>query len=145
MMTNTSASPNPGFHPLRVLLVDDAARVRCELRQLLELSNNLEIVGEAGDGSEAVRLAFELSPDVIVMDLEMPGMDGCEATRFIKTQQPATRVIILSIHSSPDMRQRARVAGADGFIVKGASYQTLINAILRKDTNLNSFEIGEKS
>ena len=66
---------------------------------------------------------LKLSPEVVVMDLEMPGMDGYEATRRIKARHPAPRVVILSVHAGPEKRERARMAGADGFVVKGANYQ----------------------
>ncbi len=115
---------------VRLLLVDDMAQVRRDLRQLLELTGLVEIVGEAGDGLEGVRLAEVLSPEVVVMDLGMPGLDGYEATRRIKGFSADVRVIILSVHAGPEEVERAQAAGADGFIVKGASYETLLRAIL---------------
>lgn len=143
MISNASSQSDPGNHPVRVLLVDDAARVRNELRQLLELSGEVRVVGEAGDGLEAVRLSAELSPEVIIMDLEMPGMDGFEATRLIKAHEPAPWVVILSVHGGL-AEQKARAAGADSFVIKGTDYQILINAILGKDGSTHSFEEGEK-
>ncbi len=115
---------------VRLLLVDDTAQVRRDLRQLLELTGLVEIVGEASDGLEAVRLAKALAPEVVVMDLGMPGLDGYEATRRIKSHSADVRVIILSVHAGPEEVERAQAAGADGFIVKGASYETLLRAIL---------------
>ena len=141
MMTNPSRRPSR----IRALLVDDAAQVRHDLRQLLELSGLVQVAGEAGDGLEAVRLAAELAPDVIVMDLEMPGLDGFEATRRIKARRPAPRVVILSVHAGPGEEARARAAGADGFVVKGASYPALLNTILGKDGSNHSVEKGEGS
>jgi DNA-binding NarL/FixJ family response regulator len=129
---------------VRILLVDDAARVRHELGELLELTGMVQVIGEAGDGLEAVRLAAELSPEVIVMDLEMPGLDGFEAARRIKAQPSAPRVVVLTVHAGI-AEQDARAAGADSFVVKGASYQILLNAILGKDGPTNSFEKGETS
>jgi DNA-binding NarL/FixJ family response regulator len=114
---------------LRVLLVDDTSQVLHDLRQLLELAGNMEIVAEAGNGLEAVQLTARLLPDVVVMDLEMPVMNGYEATRQIKFQFPATRVVILSVHAGPMERESARAAGADVFVVKGAGYDVLVNAI----------------
>jgi len=140
-----SSQANSEPRPVRILLVDDAARVRHELRQLLELSGEVQVVGEAGNGQEAVRLIAELTPDVIVMDLEMPILDGYEATRQIKTIWPALRVVILSVHAGAAEEARIREARADCFIVKGASYQVLLNAILGKDGSSNSFDQGEKS
>ena len=130
-MTTSTISPfNHVLHPVRLLLVDDVRRVRRDLRQLLELTGLVEVVAEASDGLEAVRLAGALAPEVVVMDLEMPGLDGCEATRRIKRLAPKMRVIILSVHAGPEEMERARAAGADDFVVKGASYETLMQAIL---------------
>jgi two-component system response regulator DesR len=143
-MSHASSPFDPQIRPVRVLMVDDSAHVRHELRQLLELSGIVQIVGEAGDGLEAIRLADELSPEVILMDLEMPGLDGYEATRRIKARQPAPRVVILSVHAGL-AEEKARVAGADGFVIKGTHYQILLNAILGKDGSTNSFDEGEKS
>jgi DNA-binding NarL/FixJ family response regulator len=133
-----SASPE---HPrMRTLIVDDTPQVLHDLRQLLELTGLVEIVAQGGNGLEAVHLAQELQPDAVIMDLEMPGLDGYEATRRIKTQHPTTRVIILSVHADPDERQRAREAGADSFVVKGARYETLMNAILGRNGESSSFD-----
>jgi DNA-binding NarL/FixJ family response regulator len=144
-MSQPSYPIDPDIRPLRVLLVDDSAQVRQELSHLLELSNLVQIVGEAADGQEAIRLAVELSPDVIVMDLEMPVLDGYAATRQIKARKPAPRVVILSVHARPVAEMRAREAGADSFVVKGASYHILLSAVLEKDASPNSFEKGERS
>ncbi len=129
--------PNPRLAPLertqrriRLMLVDDMPQVLHDLRQLLELTGLVEIVAEAGSGLEAVRLAGEHSPEAIVMDLEMPGIDGYEAARRIKVQTPGVRVVILSVHADPESIDRARAAGADAFVQKGASLDTLMNAIL---------------
>jgi DNA-binding NarL/FixJ family response regulator len=130
----------PNHQRVRVLIVDDKPQVLHDLRQLLELTGLIDIVAEASDGKEAVRLAADLAPDAIVMDLEMPGMDGYEATRQIKALQPAQRVIILSVHAGPEERRRARTAGADSFVLKGANYQVLVNAILGRNGSLNSIE-----
>lgn len=118
----------------RVLIVDDTSQVRRDLHQFLELSGEIEVVAEAADGHEAIQLAIELSPDVIVMDLEMPGMDGFEATREIKRRKPSPRVVILSVHADAETVERARSVGADEFVVKAADFKILIDAILgRKD------------
>ncbi len=145
MARKVSPPTDPKTRFVRALLVDDSTEVRHELRQLLELSGAVQVIGEAGDGQEAVRLAAGLSPDVVVMDLEMPGLDGFEATRRIKADRPAVRVVILSVHAGPGVEARARAAGADGFVVKGANYQTLLNAILGKDGSDKSFEKGDRS
>ncbi len=121
---------------IRVLVVDDLPEVRQGLVSVLELAARrvqpaIEVIGAAENGEEALRQARTLHPDVILMDLEMPVLDGYEATRRIKADHPATRVIILSIHAGADAMQRAREAGADEYLVKGASYQSLLSAILR--------------
>ncbi len=124
---------------IRVLIVDDVAQVRQGLATMLKLatknsSPRIEVVGEAINGSEAIRQAQTLHPDAILMDLEMPVLDGYEATRRIKATQPATRVIILSIHAGPEEQGRARSVGADAFIEKSAPLDGLVKAIqnLRK-------------
>jgi DNA-binding NarL/FixJ family response regulator len=115
---------------LKVLIVDDVAQVRRELGNILPLVGDIEIVGEAADGREAIRQAEALQPQVILMDLEMPVMDGYEATRQIKAQCPACRVIALTVHAYEAARQKADRAGVDAFVVKGAPVQTLVQAIL---------------
>lgn len=116
----------------RVLIVDDAAEVRRDLGTLLKLDPGIQIVGEAADGLEATRRGCALQPEVILMDLEMPVMDGFEATRLIRDLCPGCRVIALTVHDSEDARQRAVLAGVDAFIVKGAPVEVLLNAILDK-------------
>ena len=101
--------------------MDDLPQVRQGLAAVLQLASKnttpgLEVVGEAQNGHVALQQARTLHPDVILMDLEMPGMDGYEATRQIKAEQPATRVIILSIHAGCEEQKLARSAGADGFV-----------------------------
>ena len=117
------------MNPIRVLIVDDVPQVRRELCTLLPLLDDIEIVGEAENGQSAIELATALQPDVILMDVEMPIMDGLVATRLIKQQCPASRVIILSIHADEAVRAKARSAGADDFIDKGAPLATLLKAI----------------
>jgi len=120
----------PTSEPLiRVLIVDDMSQVREDLRVLLQLSDEIEVVGEAGNGAESIRMAELLHPEVVIMDLEMPTMDGIQATHHIKQHQLAHRVVILSVHSAPADIERAMLAGADAFIQKGSSYLELIEAI----------------
>lgn len=135
---------------IRVLIVDDLPQVRQGLAIMLELaarsaSPKVEVIGEAQNGNEAVQQARTLHPDVILMDLEMPVMDGYEATCRIKAEQPVVRVIILSIHAGSAEQDRAQAAGADGFVVKGASTKTLLNAILGKPESNHSLEKGDES
>jgi len=113
----------------RVLIVDDVPQVRRELRTLLPLLDAIEIVGEAEDGQSAIELATTLQPEVILMDVGMPIVNGLAATRSIKQQCPQCHVIILSIHDDEAVRAQARSAGADDFIDKGAPLATLLQAI----------------
>ena len=113
-----------------VLIVDDMPQVRQDLRLLLQLTSELEVVGEAANGQEAIRQAELLHPDVVIMDVEMPILDGLQATLQIKERNLARRVVILSVHSEPEDERRAMQAGADAFIQKGAPYTTLIQSIL---------------
>jgi len=105
----------------------------------------IEVTGEAQNGMEAIQQARALNPDVILMDLELPILDGYEATRQIKAEWPGMRVIILSIHDGEEEHRRAREAGADGFVVKGAQYRDLVNAILGMDGPTNVFEKGDQA
>jgi two-component system nitrate/nitrite response regulator NarL len=113
----------------QVLIVDDSPQVRQELRTLLPLAGDIEIVGEAMDGQEAIRLAQALQPDVVLMDLEMPVLDGYEATRQIKAGFPSCRVVALTVHGHEAARQKASQSGVDVFLVKGVSVETLVQAI----------------
>ncbi len=116
---------------IRVLIADDIPQVRRELRTLLPLLDAIDVVGEAADGQRAIELAAALQPDVILMDMEMPLMDGLAATRLIKQQSPQCppRVIILSIHDDETVRAGAQLAGADDFVDKGAPLAALLQAI----------------
>jgi two-component system nitrate/nitrite response regulator NarL len=116
----------------RVLIVDDNPQVRQELSTLLPLAGDVEVVGEAGDGEEAVRLAQALQPDVVLMDLEMPVLDGYEATRQIKAGCPSCRVVALTVHGYETARQKASQSGVDIFLVKGGSVETLVQAICER-------------
>ena len=113
----------------RILIVDDVPQVRRELRTLLPLLAEIEIVGEAENGQSAIELAAALQPDVILMDVEMPIVDGLAATRIIKQQSSQCYVIVLSIHTDEAVRTTARSAGADDFIAKGDSLTALLKAI----------------
>ena len=113
----------------RVLLADDHAMVRQGLRAVLEAYSDLEVVGEAANGEQAVMLAKSLSPEVVVMDINMPGMDGIEATRLLKQEQPETIVIGLSVHNSVQVEQVMREAGAVSFLPKDAAIEQLHETI----------------
>jgi DNA-binding NarL/FixJ family response regulator len=111
----------------RVLIADDRLRSRSGLRAVLALRPEIEIVGEAADGQEAVRLVAECRPDVVLMDARMPVMDGVDATRLIKERWPQIRVILLTMY--PTYREDALDAGADAFLVKGCPPEQLLAAI----------------
>ncbi len=120
---------------IRVLIVDDVERVRQDLSTFLTLTGSIEVVGKASNGLEAVQLVEVEHPQVILMDLEMPMMDGYEATRQIKAKQPSCRVIALTIHAGEAERQQALQSGADDFILKGAPLDMLLQAIWAVITN----------
>jgi DNA-binding NarL/FixJ family response regulator len=111
----------------QILIVDDREVVRKELRNLLELTGKATVVGEAFDGWDAVRKAEILRPEIVLMDLEMPGMDGFEATRQIKELNLARTVIAFSVYADADSKEKAKIAGADAFLVKGTDLQTLLD------------------
>ncbi len=114
---------------IRVLIVDDHAIVRKGIRALLSESDGFEIVGEAADGQEAVAVAAESQPDVILMDLLMPGMDGIEATRQITAQRPGARILVLTSFAADNKLFPAIKAGAMGYLLKDSSPEDLLRAI----------------
>jgi DNA-binding NarL/FixJ family response regulator len=113
---------------LRVLIVDDHDLFRTGLRNLLE-EQGVVVIGEAGGGAEAVRIVRELQPDVVVMDLNMPGMGGVDATRHITTHAPLTRVVMLTISDQDNDVMDAILAGACGYLLKDSSIQDLMAGI----------------
>ncbi len=114
----------------RVLIVDDISRVRHELRTLLDLSGRIQVIGEAADGAEAVRLASQLRPDVVLMDLEMPGeLDGVAATRQIRKLYPKTQVIVVTSHHQDEYIFPAVRAGAISYLLKDVEPGELADAI----------------
>ena len=115
--------------PIRVLLVDDHAVVREGLRSFLELQDGIEVVGEAGDGSEGVAAAERLRPDVILMDLVMPRLDGVGAMRELRRRLPAARVIVLTSFTDDAKLLPAVQAGASGYLLKNAQPQEIARAV----------------
>jgi DNA-binding NarL/FixJ family response regulator len=114
---------------LRILLVDDHELVRRGVRYLLESEPGWEVCGEAATGREAVEMAQRLSPDVVVLDLSMPSMNGIEAARRIRQVAPHCEVLILTVHESEDMVRDALAAGARGYILKSDAGSDLVNAV----------------
>jgi DNA-binding NarL/FixJ family response regulator len=114
---------------IRVVIVDDHAVVRLGLRALLQASPDVEVVGEASDGREAVRLCTDAKPNVVIMDLTMDGMDGLEATREITRRPDPPRILALTMHEEEDYLIPALEAGASGYIVKAAASTELLTAI----------------
>jgi DNA-binding NarL/FixJ family response regulator len=114
---------------IRLLLVDDQALIRTGFRMILEETDDIDIVGEAADGAEAVRLSAELRPDVTLMDVRMPGVDGIDATRRIVARDPAARVLILTTFDLDEYAFSALRAGASGFVLKDVPVDELTRAI----------------
>ena len=114
---------------IRVLLVDDHALVRAGFRLILDAEDGVEVVGEAGDGAEAILAVERLHPDVVLMDIQMPRMDGLEATRRIVQLAATTRVIILTTFERDDYIYEALRAGASGFLLKNAPPDELVHAV----------------
>ncbi|MCI0393554.1 MAG: response regulator transcription factor [Chloroflexi bacterium] len=114
---------------IRILLVDDQALFREGLRTLLSVWPELEVVGEAGNGEEALALAAELKPDVVLMDLRMPVLDGVAATRRLRQEQPASQVIVLTTFDDDDYIFDGLRAGAAGYLLKDVSSEKLVEAI----------------
>ena len=113
---------------MTLLLVDDHRMLRETLRRSLEAAG-LEVVAEAADGEEAVQLAAELRPTVVLMDVSMPGMGGVEATRLIRGETPESRVVMLTMHADDEVIARALRAGADGYLVKDCSMEEVVATV----------------
>ncbi|WP_281186370.1 response regulator transcription factor [Nocardia crassostreae] len=124
---------------VRVLIVDDQQLVRAGLRMLCQTAGDLEVVAEAATGGDAVRLAADLRPDVVLMDLRMPGMDGIRATAAILAAHPTTKVLALTTFDDDDHLYPALAAGAFGFLVKDTAPAQLIDAIRRAATGERTF------
>lgn len=124
---------------IRMVIADDHALVRAGLKALLLQLEGIEVAGEAGDGLEVVRLAHALSPDIVLMDIAMPGMNGLGATARLKAEMPDVRVILLSMHGTDEYLRLALEARADGYLLKGAELEELdraIKAVMRGGTYL---------
>ena len=129
----------PADERIRVMIVDDHSIVRVGLKQLLDQSGEFEVVGQAADGEEAVRVAAEVSPDVVVMDVMMPKKDGVEACREIMEFAPETRVVMLTASTEEDAVVEAVAAGATGFLQKETNREQLLSALRNVVTRRFSF------
>jgi two-component system response regulator NreC len=114
---------------IRVLIADDHIILRSGLRLLLETEPDIEVIGEASEGGEALNLVEKHLPDVVLMDITMPGMDGLEATRQIKARWPQVQVLVLTMHRSDEYFYEMLKVGASGYILKGAETSDLIHAV----------------
>ncbi len=101
-----------------ILIVDDNTGLRALMREIVAEASDLHVVGEAADGAEAMRLAQELRPDIMLLDLVMPGVNGLEVLRWIKAERPEIKVIIVTVHDEDAYRQAAEASGADAFLLK---------------------------
>jgi len=126
--------------PIRILLADDHTLVRAGIRGLLQGLAGIEVIGEAGDGPEAMSKAEELRPDVVLLDVGMPGLNGLEVAARISSVDPAIRVVILSMHTSEEYVLRALRAGCAGYLVKGSAVSELeiaVRAVAKGETYLS--------
>ena len=114
-----------------ILIVDDNAQLRTLLRGIAAQEPDCHVVGEAEDGAEAIRLAQALQPDIVLLDLAMPRVNGLEALRRIKVERPATKVIIVTVHAEDAYRQAAADSGADAFLLKKTLVAVLLPTIQR--------------
>src|SRR5581483_9080325 len=134
---NRSAPPHtPGrsdSRRVRVLVVDDNAGFRESLLALLD-AGDLEVIGEAGSGAEALSILTKVEPDVVLMDVRMPGMDGIETTKRLKEAHPSLGVVALSGHEDQDIVRDMLVAGASGYVLKDSDGEEILNAVIRAAT-----------
>lgn len=135
----TAPAESKNKPPLRVLVADDHPAIRRALAALVNQHSDMQVVGEACDGGDALRQAAQLRPDVVVMDLSMPQMDGIQATRHLRQTLPDTWVILVTMCDGWDTAQRARAAGARGFLRKDQAGEHLVRLIRRRAQQ--SFEI----
>jgi DNA-binding NarL/FixJ family response regulator len=135
---------NEGLVSIRLLIADDHALVRSGLRSMLQREPGVEIVGEACNGREAVELCCSLRPDLVLMDVRMPEMDGLEATRAIKHQRPEIGVLMVTMHENRDYMLEATKAGAAGYVLKDAPRNELISAVRRAvDVESSSLRVAQ--
>jgi CheY-like chemotaxis protein len=129
---------------LRLLIVDDEEETRALLLEVME-AEGMVVVGAAGDGLEAIQLADERRPDVVLMDLRMPGMDGFEATRQIRDRHPWMQVVILTAYQDPHPDRSAQAAGAFAYLIKGCSSQLMCDVIMHAWRHAAGHDRGRKA
>ncbi|TME38496.1 MAG: response regulator transcription factor [Chloroflexi bacterium] len=129
MQHETSESAPPGSRPGRVIIADDHELARLGLRTMLEPEPDLEVVGEAATGREAVELSRRLEPDLVLMDIRMPDVDGLVATRAIKEELPRVSILIVTLSEDPDYLLEALRVGAAGYVLKDASRREVVAAV----------------
>lgn len=130
-------SAEPAAAQISIVLADDQAMLRGAVAAWLDLEPDMHVVGAAGDGDEAIRVVAETRPDICLMDIQMPGMDGLEATRAIRIASPETRILIVTTFARPGYLRAALDAGAHGFVVKDASVEQLADAVRRVHAGLH--------
>ena len=113
----------------RVLIVDDSALFRRSLRAILESHHGCEVCGEANNGEDAARFAQELRPDAIAIDISLPGINGIEATRALRSKFPSVKIVVMSLHKSRELVKAVKAAGASGYVLKTSSDPDLVDAI----------------
>jgi DNA-binding NarL/FixJ family response regulator len=129
--TEPGTQTNPPPPTRRVLIADDHALIRDGFKRMLGYEKDFEVIGEASDGQEAVELCRRLGPDLVLMDVRMPKMDGLEATRAIKANQPEVSVLVITTYENADYLLEAIKAGAAGYVLKDASSERLVNSMRR--------------
>lgn len=120
---------------MRILIVDDHGIVREGLKSLIEQQSEMKVIGEAKDGNMAIQLTKDLSPDVVIMDVSMPNLNGVEATKYILRQKPDMKVIILSMHTDSNIVKESLKAGASGYVLKSYLFDELLNALKAVEAN----------
>ncbi|MBN2180349.1 MAG: response regulator transcription factor [Sedimentisphaerales bacterium] len=120
---------------MRILIVDDHGILREGLKSLIEQQSEMEVIGEAKDGNMAVQLTKDLSPDVVIMDVSMPDLNGIEATKYIIHQKPDVKVIILSMHMDSNIVKESLKAGASGYVLKSNLFDELLSALKAVEAN----------
>jgi DNA-binding NarL/FixJ family response regulator len=120
----------------RVLIVDDSDIFRRSVRAILESRHGCEVCGEADNGEDAARFAQELRPDAIVMDISLPGINGIEATRTVRSKLPDAKIVVMSLHASKELVKAIQAAGASAYVLKSSAEPDLVdalNAVARKE------------